>query len=294
MPQTPTQLMPDLWVAQSATLRLNSGVFVSSGRACLVDPALLPEEVLVVGGIAAQQGAEMETVLLTHSHWDHVLGPQHFPGVEVVAHERFPEETAKASDGILMAVAELEEEAGVGRDRPFAVPEPDRTFSGEVTIAVGDLELQLIEAPGHAADQFAVYEPERRTLWAADTLSDLEIPYVIHSLTAYKRTLDRLAALDVRVLVPGHGNPTTDPAEVRRRLDRDRTYLSEVYHRVLACVRKGEPVERSVAACADVALHRPGQEGPHRYNVEAAYVELGGDANPEEIGWIGAWKRSLE
>lgn len=275
-------------------MRLNSGVFVNSGRACLIDPALLPDEVHGIGRIVNEQRSEIETIVLTHSHWDHVLGPQHFLGVEVLAHRSFAEEAGKARDGILQAVAALEEEDGARRERPFEVPTPGRTLPAEETIIVGDLQLQTVDAPGHAADQFALYEPESKTLWAADTLSDVEIPYVIHSLAAYERTLDRLASLDVRVLVPGHGDPTTDPAEVRRRLDRDRTYLSEVHRRVLSSVQEGLPIERAVAACDDVELQRPGQEGPHRYNVEAAYVELGGEADPEEVGWIGAWKRSLE
>jgi hydroxyacylglutathione hydrolase len=52
-------------------------------------------------------------------------------------------------------------------------------------------------------------------------------------MAAYLASLDRLAALEPRLLFPGHWDPVTDPAarlaEYRRhRLDRERQILDEV------------------------------------------------------------------
>src|SRR5207237_1298579 len=84
--------------------------------------------------------------------------------------------------------------------------------------------LPHTHAPGHAADQLTLYHPETATLWAADMLSDLEIPFVSHDLDAYQLTLAALASWDIRVLIPGHGHTTTNPQEIQARLSEDIAY----------------------------------------------------------------------
>ncbi|GMA23063.1 hypothetical protein GCM10025864_08220 [Luteimicrobium album] len=77
-------------------------------------------------------------------------------------------------------------------------------------------------APGHAA----VWLSGARVLLAGDMLSDVELPLPFDpdDLPAYLAGLDRLApyVARARVVVPGHGRPTSDGAA---RLDADRRYL---------------------------------------------------------------------
>jgi hypothetical protein len=117
-------------------------------------------------------------------------------------------------------------------------------------------------------------------------LSDLEIPFVSDRLAAYERTLARLAALDVRVLAPGHGAATTDQAEACRRLEHDQAYLRALRSHVGRAVAGGLSLEETLAACAGLQYRRPDEnEAYHRLNVESAYVELGGRADPAKVGW---------
>ena len=124
------------------------------------------------------------------------------------------------------------------------------------------------------------------TLWASDILSDTELPLVAHSLAAYDRTLNRLAALDLRALVPGHGTPSTDPAAIQTRLSEDRAYLAELGQRVARAVRQGLTPAETVAECADIPYRHPAENaGPHRLNVESAFLELGGEGDRRTLGW---------
>lgn len=274
-------------MAHSRLYETNSGVFLSEGQAGLIDPCIFPDEIEAVARFLAGRRATPRFLILTHSHWDHILGPERFPGVEVVAQANYLAEVAGAGgDRIRREIAAWEGEYGLGRERPFAIPAPDQLFAETLVLSVGSLSLLLAHAPGHAADQLVVYHAESATLWASDILSDVEIPFISHSLAAYERTLAVLSTREIRVLVPGHGRPTTDPAEIRARLSGDLAYLAELRERVERVVRQGGAVEEAVAACAGMSFHHPEENaGPHRLNVESVYLELGGAADPAQVGW---------
>jgi glyoxylase-like metal-dependent hydrolase (beta-lactamase superfamily II) len=167
------------------------------------------------------------------------------------------------------------------------------TFDDVLELPLGALALRLEHAPGHAASMLTIYEPEEESLWAADVLSDVEIPSIIHDLDSYARTLARIAGLSIRTLVPGHGTPTGDESEIRERLDADRRYLAELRRAVADAVDAGLSLEQAVEACASVGLRRSDDDAvTHRLNVEKVYADLGGDADPAEVGFARAWKEA--
>lgn len=275
-----------LFVTQSRSMAYNSGAFISQGQACLIDPGPHPEDTERLIVFVATQRALISNVVLTHSHWDHVLGPERMRPELIVTTAAYREAVRQDSDRILGAIARWEAQCGYTRERPFSIPQPDETFDEAIELQLGKLDLKLIRIPGHAADQLAIYEPRSGALWAADTLSDIEIPFVSDSLMAYEASLAKLAKLAIRALVPGHGSPTRDQQEIDSRLHADRAYLAELRERVSAAVAAGQSAEEAVAACADMRFREPEENaGPHRLNVESAYIELGGSADPQQIGW---------
>jgi hydroxyacylglutathione hydrolase len=282
----PVPFTPDLWVTQSDYFLTNSGIFIRGGQAMLIDPCLRRDEIDAIAEFVRAQDAAPQCLVLTHSHWDHVLGPERFPGVRTIAQARYLEVVARDATKIAAEVAQWEAQAGQSRSGPFSVPRPDETFEAQGTLDLNGLVLQLLHVPGHAADQLAVYEPERGCLWSSDILSDVEIPFVSDSLAAYERTLEGLAGLDLRVLVPGHGHPTASLAEITARLGEDRAYLAELHRRVSGAVERGAALPDAVSACADMRYRNPAENsGPHRLNVESVYLELGGEAGHEPVGW---------
>jgi glyoxylase-like metal-dependent hydrolase (beta-lactamase superfamily II) len=169
---------------------------------------------------------------------------------------------------------------------PFLLNEPDQTFDDRLELQLGDRTIELLHAPGHAPEQLVVYDRAEQALWAADTLSDIEIPFVMHSLKAYRRTLDRLAQLEVTTLVPGHGRPAIGQAEVTARFDADRAYLAELQKRVEAALSAGRSEIDTLTACVDMSYpNRDQNEEAHRLNVETAFIELGGAPDPKHPGW---------
>ena len=141
-----------LVVRQSRFLHYNAGAFVSNGETCLVAPGILAEEIKAlrhdVGAVA------LVFVVLTHADWDHVLGPESLPQATTVAHESYARDLDP--DGIRAVLARFEEQAGVRRDAPFDPPLPALTFAKSTELEVGDLELHLDHAPGHAASMLTI------------------------------------------------------------------------------------------------------------------------------------------
>lgn len=77
---------------------------------------------------------------------------------------------------------------------------------------LGDRRLEVLHLPGHSPGSIGLYEPQTATLFSGDVIYDGEL--VDEGLpgtdrTAYAASMRRIAALDLRVVYPGHGAPLT-------------------------------------------------------------------------------------
>lgn len=269
------KITPSLYVGQSRLYGMNCGVFVSQNQACLIDPCLFPDEIQAMQQLINEKQIEVQSLILTHSHWDHLFGPQYFPAVETIAHALYVHEIEEDGAHIYERVVQWQTENQVAFERPFELPQPDKLVGHDEWIKVADLDLNILHAPGHAADQIIVYQPESKTLWAADLLSDIEIPFIFDSLTAYERTIKMLADLEILTLIPGHGSPTQDTEEIANRFMEDRFYLTEIHGRVEEAIKRGDSAEQAVVDCGSMRFKRPEENrAPHERNVRFVYKEL--------------------
>lgn len=286
MPPEPVQLTPHLWVMQCRAMAYNTGVILNADHACLIDPGLYPDELATLAHFVQAQGAMVGTIVLTHSHWDHILGVQDFPTAEVLTQAQYLTLVRQYETELLHEVQHWYAQTSPVRAHLFRIPLPARTFEQTMSLTVGTLTWQLLHMPGHAADQCMLYHADTGTLWAADMLSDEEIPFVSDRLSAYEQSLQQVAALPVYALVPGHGTATTDPGDIQARLAADRAYLTNLHTTVDQAIRAGKTLAATVAACASITYRSPAANAlPHRLNVEQVYVELGGKTDGSPVGW---------
>lgn len=282
-----TEIADHLWAAPCRALSMNTGIALDGPHAALIDPALLVDEIEDIAVFCDSRGAQVESVVLTHHHWDHILGAARFAQAQITAHRTFTAECVRELDRTRNILGQFH---GVTGGAPsFTPPVPGRVVDGIVRLTVGDSHILLFHTPGHARDHLSVYDPDTCFLWAGDLLSDREIPFISDRLDAYERTLGMLAAMDVRTLVPGHGCVTADVTEIRDRIDADRSYLADLRARVQRAVDAGRSMDEAVAACTDMAFRFPeDNRDPHVMNVEQVFAELGGHVAP---GRISGWAR---
>jgi glyoxylase-like metal-dependent hydrolase (beta-lactamase superfamily II) len=276
-------LTPNLWINSSELFTYHSGIFVSEGIAAVIDPGLEQSEIDALVQFVRAQNWQVDAVILTHAHWDHILGAEAFPNARIFAQRVYL--TASHDDAARIA-RHIEKTTDLGRTAPFVIPMPHETFDSGMQIQIGALTLELAHTPGHAPDHLFVYERASGTVWTADMLTDEEIPYVMDNLVAYERTMQKIRADDFQFLIPCHGAPTNDANEIRARIENDRAYISELRERVQSAVSAGKSLDETKVLCLDIPYRQSveNNRGAHRRNVESAYVELGGQVS-EPVGW---------
>lgn len=279
------QPTPTLWTNSSNVFTYHSGIFVRNSDVILIDPGLSQPEIDALAQFIRDHKWQVDTIILTHCHWDHVLGASTWPGAKLVAQRAFRDSAHNYAERVRRIIAKTPD---LGRTEPFNMPEPGELFDNSMSLELDDWAFELRHTPGHAPDHLFVRETATGTVWTADMLSDEEIPYVIDNLGDYVRTMAKINAEDFRMIVPCHGSPAQDLVEIRARIENDRTYINELHGRVRDAVKAGKSMQETAALCADIPYRQSvdNNRGAHRVNVESAYAELGGDLDPKTVGWL--------
>lgn len=157
-------------------------------------------------------------IFLTHGHADHSGGTAQFQrltGASVVcssATARMMCEGDEAAIGLTAA-----REAGIyPADYRLEPCRPDIELRNGDSLKVGDLTIKAIETPGHSYDMICAYCPELQYLFSSDVVFDggriaaLSTPDF--SMNALRESIQKLSALEIKGLFPGHLAPVTKEA----------------------------------------------------------------------------------
>ncbi|MDI6631041.1 MAG: MBL fold metallo-hydrolase [Bacillota bacterium] len=166
---------------------------------------------------------EVELIISTHSHCDHIGGNrfiQELSGCEIGMHpiDRYFIETR---NDWYTWWRYYDQEADF-----FTVT---RSFADGDLVRLDGLELVVLHTPGHGSGQISLYCPQHKFLLAADAVWDGDFGVLTTRIEGnispflHQQSLEKLAALEISVIYPGHGSPLHDPKgaidRCRRRLE---------------------------------------------------------------------------
>lgn len=232
----------------------NSGVIVGDDGVMVIDaratPAMAGE---LVRHIRTVTDKPIKYVLLTHYHAVRVLGASGYGAQEIIASrgtlemirergrqdwkselERFPRlfDDAKSIPGLTW---------------------PTIVFERELTVFLGRREVRIAHlGAGHTKGDTIAWLPKERVLFSGDLVEEGATPYCGDAqLADWPATLDRLAALKPKALVPGRGAALTTPRASLKAIEQTKTFVREL----LAHARKGVRAKRSLKQVFD-ATHK--------------------------------------
>lgn len=210
----------------------NAGLIVDCDQSLLVDTlfdARLTGVMLdAMTDATGLSGDDIGTVVNTHANGDHTHGNGLCRHAEIIASDASAKEMAEVDAAGLAAMMAAAPNLGLSGkyllnifgDFDFtnvAERAPTRTFTGELTLKVGDKNVSLIEVgPAHTAGDVLVHLPEDRIVYTGDILFIDGTPIMwAGPVSNWIAACDKILAMDVEAIVPGHG-PITDKAGVRK------------------------------------------------------------------------------
>ncbi len=150
---------------------------------------------------------DINLVILTHEHYDHIGATTFFHRTAVVAAHRLTANKLELQDEFVTFLS---------RDqscKPFWV---DVWLEDGSMIDLGNYQLQVIHTPGHTSGCICLYEPRAGLLFTGDTVfagGTLSEIAVGGNVSDYVDSVRRLSNLKVKQLYPGHGKVSGAPDE---------------------------------------------------------------------------------
>ena len=150
---------------------------------------------------------DINLIILTHEHYDHIGATAFFHRTAVVAAHRLAANKLELQDEFVTFL---------NRDqssRPFWV---DVWLEDGSMVDLGNYELQVIHTPGHTSGCICLYEPRAGLLFTGDTVfagGTLSEITVSGSVSDYVNLVRRLSSLKVKHSYPGHGRLSSTPDE---------------------------------------------------------------------------------
>ena len=179
----------------------NCYLLISGNQAAVIDPSADAEKILQK---AAEHGATLQYILLTHGHFDHICSldtlrdKTGIPAYIHVGDADMPSDSHKNAFSIFF-----------GQERIYRIPEKTLT-EGDV-LPLGEEQIRVLHTPGHTEGSVC-YLCGENILITGDTLFDRGFGrYDLYGGDPYKlrNSLARLATLDRSLIIyAGHGSPT--------------------------------------------------------------------------------------
>jgi len=179
----------------------HSYLFVGEKKVILVDPGSTAHgeqlrEALPQLGVSGQQ---IDLVIVTHEHWDHISATDNFPDAEHAA-----------SEAALEALNEQDDDVVRHKNRGQTYTSQfDRGLKDGEVVDLGNFQLNVLLTPGHTPGSLCLYEPGLKILLTGDTFfggGSISRIFMEGGRALHVKSLERIAGLELEAIYPGHGD----------------------------------------------------------------------------------------
>lgn len=207
----------------------------------LASPPLAKKLISLIREITDQP---ISHVIVSHYHADHFYGLQEFKalGATIWAH-RLAEGQTRSEDAALR-LQQRKEVLFPWVDEKTRLLEADHFIGGDIDFVVGGVHFALRHVgPAHSAEDLALMVKADGVLYAGDLVFRGRVPFVGDADSrSWIAALDKLIALEPKVLVPGHGAASRD---ARADLVFTRDYLVFLREQMGRAVRDFVPFDEA-------------------------------------------------
>lgn len=261
----------------------NSMVVINEDDVLVVDSHITPTTARqLIDSIRKVTDKPITTIVNTHFHFDHAHGNQVFGPVQIVGHEHTRmrmagtphEEPTYAGymagqrnglERLEAALGEAEDDAGraeiearieslkgqIAANQEVVPTPPNTTFNERITLIRGDREIQVIFCGrAHTGGDVVIYLPADKIAFTGDMM--LGGPSFLGDghVDEWPETLENLKALDLELILPGHGPGITD----LELIDHVQAFYRDLWSQVVALRAEGKNIGETVAA-VDLSAH---------------------------------------
>lgn len=172
------------------------------------------------------------TVILTHGHVDHIGSAHYFDNVYIHANDAREVQKGINGGARRWSVQQIlaNPMAPVDFDpKTWTIPavKDVKILKGGETLTFGDIQLEVMETPGHTPGSICLLERKRKLLFSGDTLvpGQMWIHLPESNIDHWLASAEKLSKLGTEVewVLPGHGSPFSGSI-----LDRLRTIVSDI------------------------------------------------------------------
>ena len=225
----------------------NTGIVVGDNAVLVADTQATPAMAAdVIHRIREVTDKPIKYVVLTHYHAVRVLGASAYQPQEILA--------SRDTYDLIVERGEADKASEIGRfprlfsnveTVPPGVTWPTMTFSGKLTLWLGKLEVQLLQlGRGHTKGDTVVWLPEDRVLLSGDLVEFDATPYAGDAyFQDWPQTLDNIAALKPRALIPGRGPALIGEEQVGQGLAMTKGFVSDLYASVKSGAAAGKDLK---------------------------------------------------
>jgi len=195
--------------------KTNFGMILTPGGPALIDSPLLPDDARdwreAVRRVTAQPPLY---IINTDHHLGHALGNWAFPEAKVITHRHSAHIMLEKYDATfrarLIESFRSTQPAVAIELESLAMPRPSLGAGDEMSLHIGDTEIQIIYVGGHTPGTVMVHLPADGVLYAGDVVIEGAYPNLGDANSQqWLAALQRIQSLKPSIIVPGHGNLAT-------------------------------------------------------------------------------------